>query len=96
MPDMLSYQFLTAEDGHIVLLIYAREGVVDRPVLHLSENQTAELYRNGEDEIVLNGISGDIWQRLQTLATLLVCEVLPAENEDEVEIINSYHTEIAK
>ncbi len=96
MPDMLSYQFLTAEDGHLVLLIYAREGVVDRPILHLSEEQTAELYRNGEDEIALNGIAADVWQRLQTLKNLLVCEVIPAENADEVEIINSYLVEITK
>lgn len=97
MDNRNMFQFVPTEDGELVLFIYAREGEADRPLARLlPEKKTIEFYRSGEDAFELKPIDNSIFANLETKKNLLVCEILPAEHENEVEICNSYVAEITK
>lgn len=91
------YQFVPSEDGEFALFIYAREGNPDRPLLRLMPNeQKMELYLSGQDMLPLNIDNQKIFEHLQNKKNILICEVLPAENENEIEIIRSYLVDITQ
>lgn len=91
------YQFVASEDGDLALFIYAREGKAEKPLLRLlPDERKMELYRNGEDMIMLTVADAALFAQAESKDKLLVCEVLPAEKEDEVEIVKTYLVDIAK
>ena len=97
MPEINTFQFLVTEDNEVALLLYAREGRADRPLVRLFRNeQKVEIFRNADDELTLEQVDDNIFVCLNGKNQLLICEVLPAENEDELEIIDSYHAEIVE
>lgn len=97
MDNRNTFQFVPTEEDNLVLFIYAREGAADKPLARLlPDKNTIEFYRSGEDAFELKPIDANIFANLKTKKTLLVCEVLPAEHENEVEICNSYVTEITQ
>jgi hypothetical protein len=97
MPDMNMFQFLVSDENEVVLLLYAREGHADRPLARLFRNeQKIEIYRSGDDELTLEQVDDNIFVLLNGKHNFMVCEVLPAENEGEVEIIDSYFIEITE
>lgn len=96
MDNRNMFQFVPTEDGELVLFIYAREGMQNRPVLRLvPQEHKIEFYRSGEDAFNLNEIDETIMAKLEHKKNILVCEVLPAENAGEVEISNSYLIDIS-
>jgi hypothetical protein len=89
------FQFMLSEEGEPALFIYARESQPNEPLLHLMPKEhKANLYRNGQDIITLNLDDAKIIENLKNKQKLLVCEVLPAENANEVEIIKTYLVDI--
>jgi hypothetical protein len=58
--------------------------------------QKIEIYRSGDDELTLEQVDDNIFVLLNGKHNFMVCEVLPAENEGEVEIIDSYFIEITE
>jgi len=97
MPDMNTFEFLITEEDDVALLLYAREGKADRALVRLFRNeQKVEFYRNEEDELTLENVDDNVFVSLAGKKQLLVCEVLPAENDDELEIIDSYMSEIVE
>lgn len=91
------FQFVPCEGGELALFIYAREGKIERPVLRLmSDEHKMELYRSGEDMVELTIQDEALFTRLKSKNKLLVCEVLPAEHEDEIEITKTYLVDIAE
>lgn len=96
MDNRNMFQFVPTEDDELVLFIYAREGMQDRPVLRLiPQEHRIEFYRSGEDVFNLNEIDETTMAKLEHKKNILVCEVLPAENTGEVEISNSYLIDIS-
>ena len=96
MDNRNMFQFVPTEDGELVLFIYAREGMQDRPVIRLvTQEHRIEFYRNEKDAFNLNEIDETIMAKLEHKKNILVCEVLPAENAGEVEISNSYLIDIS-
>ena len=91
------FQFVPCEGGELALFIYAREGKIERPVLRLmSDAHKMELYRSGEDMVTLAIADEALFTQVKNKNKLLVCEVLPAENEGEVEILQTYLVDIAE
>lgn len=91
------FQFVPCEGGELALFIYAREGKIERPVLRLlPDEQKMELYRSGEDMVALKVEDEALFTQLKSKKKLLVCEVLPAEHEDEVEIVKTYLVDITQ
>ncbi len=97
MPDMNTFQFLITDEKDVALLIYAREGRAERPLVRLFRNeQKVEIYRNEEDELTLEQVDDSVFVNLNGKNNLLICEVLPAENEGEIEVIDSYRADIVE
>jgi hypothetical protein len=97
MDNRNTFQFVPTEDNNLVLFIYAREGEANRPLARLLPGKnTIEFYRSGDDAFELKPIDDSIFANLEIQKKLLVCEILPAEHENEVEICNSYVAEITK
>ena len=95
MTNMNTFEFIASEDGNIALFIYARELAHNHPVFRFFNAQKkAELYRCGEDMVILEPIEPKIAERLLQMTELLVCEVLPAENEGELEITAAYRADV--
>ena len=89
------FQFMLSEDNEPALFIYARESQPNEPILHLMPKEhKANLYRNAQDIITLNLDDVKIIENLKNKKKLLVCEVMPAENANEVEIIKTYLVDI--
>jgi len=95
MTDTGIFEFITSENGDIALFIHAREAEHNHPVFRFFASlHKAELYRCGEDMVIIEPIEDKIAERLLQTTKLLVCEVLPAENEGELEITAAYRAAI--
>ena len=95
MENFDTFDFLINEEDEVVLLLYQREGEpADTHIEMDEEAKTAVLYRNQDDNIVLNDISEDVFDSLKDADKLLVCELTRTENEDDTEIVYAYEAEI--
>ena len=89
------FQFVPSEDGKFALFIYAREGKAEKPQLHLLPDEHKMVLRRRDSENINLEIDDEtLFAKIKGSKKLLVCEVLPAEHEDEVEIITTYLVDI--
>lgn len=90
------FDFLINEEDEVMLLLYEREGEPKDARIELdAEAESAVLYRNENDSLMLRGISSDVFDSLQDADKLLVCELSRAEDSKETEIIYAYEAEIS-
>ncbi len=90
-----TFDFLINDEDEVMLLLYQREGEPKNSHIELnSNNKSALLFRNNEDNIVLEDISPDVFDSLQDADKLLICELSREETDEESEIIYAYEAEI--
>lgn len=90
-----TYDFLVSDKDEVMLILYARDIAPEQPAVRLDpETKTIELYRRVDDAFTLENVEDDIFELLNEADTLLVCEILPMENEDETEIVYTYKAPI--
>ena len=95
MADMNTFDFVVSENNEIMLIIYARETEPVGPAIRLIANEkVVELYRNGADALTLQNVNADVFTNLSDKKTVLVCEIAPADNPEETEIIYAYEAQI--
>ena len=58
------------------------------------ENNSAELFRNENESIVLDGVPDNIFDSLADADKLLVCELSNTENEEDSKIVYAYEADI--
>jgi len=91
-----TYDFIVNEEDEVMLLLYVRDGEPKDPAIEINaEDQSAVLYRNDEDSILLEHIPDDIFDSLHDADTLLVCELSREETEEETQIIYAYEADIS-
>lgn len=91
-----TFDFLINDEDEVMLLLYQREGEPQDSHIELdTNNKTALLFRNDEDNILLKDISPDVFDSLQDADKLLVCELSREENDEESEIVYAYEAEIS-
>ena len=90
-----TYDFLINEYDEVMLLIYDRDSIVEKPQITIDvTSSSAILRRNDNDGITINDISEDILDVIQDQETLLVCELSATENDDDTKITNAYEAKI--
>ena len=96
MDEFETFDFIVNDEDEVMLLLYEREGEPkDSQIILNPDDGLAVLLRSPEEEIMLSGISDDIFDSLADADKLLVCELSRTENEDETEIVNAYEADIA-
>ena len=95
MTNNTMYDFVVNDEDEVMLLLYAgnEEPENARFVLNVSEN-TAELYRNDNECVVLENIPDDIFNSLADADKLLVCEISDTEKEEDSEIVYAYEADL--
>ncbi len=95
--DFDTFDFLINDEDEVMLLLYQREGEPSSPHIELdAEEKSAVLYRNENDNILLNDISPEVFDSLQDADKLLVCELSRDENEDDTQIVHAYEADISE
>ncbi len=90
-----TFDFLISDEDEIMLILYARDIAPEQPAVRLNPtDRTIELYRRIDDAFTLENVENDVFELLKNNETLLVCEILPTENEDETEIVYTYNAPI--
>ena len=70
------FDFVTAQDGDLMLLIYKTDGEPNSPSFEVDATEgSLWLYRNKNNNIMLNPIGEDIISKLLKMQKLLVCEM---------------------
>ncbi len=89
------YDFVVNDEDEVMLLLYASnsEPKNARFILNIDAN-SAELYRNENECIVLENIPNNIFDSLADVDKLLVCEISDTEKEEDSEIIFAYEADI--
>lgn len=93
--DLETYDFLINDEDEAMLLLYVRPGEPQDPVIDLNtEEKSAVLHRNPQDEILLQDIPDDILDSMQDADKLLVCELSAAAEDKDTEIVYAYEAEV--
>ncbi len=96
MDEFDTFDFIVNDEDEVMLLLYEREGEPKEPCIILNpEDNSAVLLRTPEEEIMLSGISDDIFDSLADADKLLVCELSRTENDEDTEIVNAYEADIS-
>ena len=95
MIENAMYDFVVNDEDEVMLLLYAgqTEPQNARFVMNMDEN-SAELYRNESECVILENIPDDIFDSLVDADKLLVCEISDTEKEEDSEIVFAYEAEI--
>ena len=95
MVENAMYDFVVNDEDEVLLLLYAgkTEPKDARIVLNVAEN-SAELYRNEDECVILDNIPNDIFDSLADTDKLLVCEISDTEKEEDSEIVFAYEADI--
>lgn len=97
MSDNDVYDFLISDQKEVFLIMRARDTEPDNPAVVLDEKtKTVELYRSITEQYTLENVDAEVFELLKNETNLLVCEILPTENEDETEIVYTYQALIVK
>lgn len=89
------FDFLVNNEGEVLLLLGERDGEPKNSYVELSEkDNSALLYRNDNDELLLKDIPDNIFEDLSAIETLLVCELSNVSNDEETEIIHAYEIDV--
>ena len=90
-----TYDFLINDEDEAMLLLYVRDSAPDNPVIEIdTENHSAVLSRNNNDEIQLSDIPEEVLDALQDADKLLVCELSIEDKDEETKIVYAYEAEI--
>jgi len=88
------FDFLVNNDGEILLLLSQRDGEPKNSYISLNEKEnSALLFRNDDDELLLKDIPKDIFNGLSVSESLLICE-LDSKKKKESEITQAYEVDI--
>lgn len=95
MAENAMYDFVVNDEDEVLLLLYAGETEPKdaRIVLNVAEN-SAELYRNEAECIVLDNIPNDIFDSLADTDKLLICEISDTDKEEDSKIVFAYEADI--
>ena len=96
MEKITTYDFVVNDEDEVMLLLYAGDtspAENTRIVLDV-ENNSAELFRNENESIVLDGVPDNIFDSLADADKLLVCELSDTENEEDSKIVYAYEADI--
>ena len=95
MVENAMYDFVVNDEDEVLLLLYAgkTEPKDARIVLNVAEN-SAELYRNEAECVILDNIPNDIFDSLVDTDKLLICEISDTEKEEDSEIVFAYEADI--
>ena len=70
------FDFVTAQDGDLMLLIYKTDGEPNSPAFEVDVKEgSLWLYRNKNSSIKLNPVDKDIISNILKMQKLLVCEM---------------------
>lgn len=95
MNKNATYDFVVNDEDEVMLLLYASETAPANARFILNtENNSAELLRNADENIVLEEIPDDIFDSLADADKLLVCELSDTEKDEDSKIIYAYEAEI--
>ncbi len=95
MPANTTFDFVVNDEDEVMLLLYAGDTPPANARIILDvENNSAELLRNEEESIILEGIPDNIFDSLADADKLLVCEITDTEKEEDSEIVYAYEAEI--
>ena len=76
------FDFVIAEDGDLMLLIYKIEGEPTSPAFEVDKEKKMLWLHRGSNSVELQDINEDILDKLLKMQKLLVCEMdIPAEGE---------------
>ena len=88
------FDFLVNNEGEILLLLNQRDGEPKNSYISLNKKEnSALLYRNEDDELLLKNIPEDVFIGLSEIDSLLICE-LENKKQKEVEISQAYEVDI--
>ena len=96
MDKNTTYDFVVNDEDEVMLLLYASDtppAEATRIVLD-PENNSAELFRNEDESIVLDAVPDSIFDSLADADKLLVCELSDTENEEDSKIVYAYEADI--
>ncbi len=95
MDKSATYDFVVNDEDEVMLLLYAGENKpADAKIVLDVENNSAELFRNENESIVLDGVPDNIFDSLADADKLLVCELSDTENEEDSKIVYAYEADI--
>ena len=95
MAEFDGFDFIITEEDDVMLVIYARKGNQENPVVELNpQNNSLILHRNKDDVVTLENVSKEVFDILNEEQVLLITEVVPTENELEHEIKQVYEAQI--
>ena len=96
MPiDTNTFSFLISDKNEIMLIVYARDIEPEQPAVRLNpQERYVELHRRIDDAFLLENVDSEVFELLQNQESLLVCEIMPTDNEDETEIVYAYQAQI--
>lgn len=95
MDKSATYDFVVNDEDEVMLLLYAGENKpADAKIVLDVENNSAELFRNENESIVLDGVPDNIFDSLADADKLLVCELSNTENEEDSKIVYAYEADI--
>lgn len=95
MAENSTYDFVVNDEDEVLLLLYASETQPDNAkiILH-PEDDSAELFRNAEEVVLLESIPAEIFDSLEDADKLMVCELSNTEDENESQIVFAYEAEV--
>ena len=95
MDKSATYDFVVNDEDEVMLLLYAGENKpADAKIVLDVENNSAELFRNENESIVLDGVPDNIFDSLADADKLLVCELSNTENEEDSKIVDAYEGDL--
>ena len=95
MDKSATYDFVVNDEDEVMLLLYAGENKpADAKIVLDVENNSAELFRNENESIVLDGVPDNIFDSLADADKLFVCELSNTENEEDSKIVYAYEADI--
>ena len=95
MDKSATYDFVVNDEDEVMLLLYAGENKpADAKIVLDVENNSAELFRNENESIVLDGVPDNLFDSLADADKLLVCELSDTENEEDSKIVYAYEADI--
>lgn len=95
MTDNTTYDFIMNDEDEAMLLLYAGESKPENAKIMIDfENKSAELTRNAAETIVLDSVPDDVLDSLSEADTLLVCEIVNTDKDEDNRIVYAYEAEI--
>ena len=95
MADFDGFEFIITEENDVMLIIYARAGNPEKPVVKLDlEHNSIVLYRNQKDVVTIENVEKEVLDILSKENLLLITEVVPTKNPLEQEFSQAYGARI--